>query len=73
MAIRLPGVLCKKQRTLVKEDMFPTSPSLFASTAIVALGTILTLGFQLIWFVFAATLVVSMLVAVHRSIPRAER
>jgi hypothetical protein len=39
----------------------------------VALGAILTLGFQLIWFVFAATLVVSMLVAVYRSIPRAER
>jgi hypothetical protein len=39
----------------------------------VALGAILTLGFQLIWLVFAATLVVSLLVAVHRSIPRAER
>ena len=57
----------------MKEDMFPTSPSLFASTAIVALGAILTLGFQLIWLVFAATLVVSLLVAIHRSIPRAER
>ena len=53
--------------------MFPTFPSLFASTAIVALGTILTLGFQLIWLIFATTLIVSMLVAVHRSIPRAER
>jgi hypothetical protein len=73
VAIRLLGVLCKTQRKLVNEDMFPTSPSLFASTAIVALGTILTLGFQLIWLIFAATLIVSMLVAVHRSIPRAER
>ena len=73
MAIRLLGVLCKTQRKLVKDDMFPTSPSLFASTAIVALGTMLTLGFQLIWLIFAATLIVSMLVAVHRSIPRAER
>ena len=73
MAIRLLGVLCKKQWKLVKELMFPTSPSLFASTAIVAFGTILTLGFQLIWLIFAATLIVSMLVAVHRSIPRAER
>jgi hypothetical protein len=53
--------------------MFPTSSSLFASTAIAAIGVILTLGFQLIWLVFAATLVVSMLVAVHRSIPRSER
>jgi hypothetical protein len=53
--------------------MFPTSPSLFASTAIAVLSVILTLGFQLIWIIFAATLVVSMLVAIHRSIPRAER
>ena len=73
MAIRLLGVLCKKQWKLVKEFMFPTSSSLFASTAIVAFGTILALGFQLIWLIFAATLIVSMLVAVHRSIPRAER
>jgi hypothetical protein len=73
MAIRLPGVLRKARRKLVTENVFPGSTSLFASTAIVALGAILTLGFQLIWLVFAATLVVSLLVAVHRSIPRAER
>ena len=72
MAIRLPGVLRQEQRKVVK-TMFPTSPSLFASTILVALGAILTLGFQLIWLVFAATLIVSMLVAVYRSIPRAER
>jgi hypothetical protein len=53
--------------------MFPTSPSLLASTVLLGLGSILTLGFQLIWFVFAATLLVSMVVAVHRSIPRLER
>ena len=53
--------------------MFPTSPSLLASTVLLTLGSILALGFQLIWFVFAATLFVSMLVAVHRSIPRADR
>jgi len=52
--------------------MFPTSPSLFASTIVFAVGAILTLGFQLVWLVFAATLVVSMLVAIHRSLPRAE-
>lgn len=52
--------------------MFPTSPSLFASTVLVAVGAVLTLGFQLIWLVFAATLIVSMLVAVHRAVPRAE-
>jgi hypothetical protein len=53
--------------------MFPTSPSLLASTVLLALGSILTLGFHLIWFVFGATLFVSILVAVHRTIPRAER
>jgi hypothetical protein len=46
---------------------------LFASTILVAVGAIMTVGFQLIWFIFAATLVVSMFVAVYRSIPRAER
>jgi cytochrome oxidase assembly protein ShyY1 len=34
---------------------------------------LITLGFALIWFVFAATLIVSMLVAVYRTIPRPER
>jgi hypothetical protein len=58
---------------LGEKTVFPTSPSLFASTAIAVLGIILTLGFQLIWAVFAATLIVSMLVAIHRSIPRPER
>jgi hypothetical protein len=53
--------------------MFPTSPSLFASTVLLVLGAIISLGFQLIWFVFAATLVASMAVAVYRTIPRAER
>jgi hypothetical protein len=46
---------------------------MFASTILVAVGAILTLGFQLIWLVFAATLIVSMFVAVYRSIPRTER
>jgi hypothetical protein len=46
---------------------------LFASTILVVAGAVLALGFQLIWFVFAATLVASMFVAIYRSIPRAER
>jgi hypothetical protein len=53
--------------------MFPTSPSIFASTILLAFGAIITLGFQLIWVVFAATLIVSLVVAVYRSVPRAER
>ena len=52
--------------------MFPTSPSLFASTILVALGILITLGFALIWFVFAATLILSMGVAIYRTIPRSE-
>ena len=72
MAIRLSGVLRQDRRKVVKR-MFPTSPSLFASTILVALGTLITLGFALIWFVFAATLILSMLVAVYRTIPRPER
>jgi hypothetical protein len=46
---------------------------MFASTILVAVGAIMTLGFQLVWLLFAATLIVSMFVAVYRSIPRAER
>ena len=53
--------------------MFPTSPSLFASTLLLAVGTLIAVGFALIWLIFAATLIVSMLVAVYRTIPRPER
>ena len=45
----------------------------YASMVLLVLATVLTLGFALIWLVFAATLIVSLLVAIHRSIPRAER
>jgi hypothetical protein len=72
VAIRLPGVLREDQRQVVKK-MFPTSPSLFAVMILLVLAAVLTLGFAVIWLVFAATLIVSMLVAIHRSIPRAER
>ena len=72
MAIGLPGLLREEQREVVK-GMFPTSPSLFASTALLVVAAIFALGLALIWFVFAATLIVSMLVAIYRSIPRAER
>ena len=53
--------------------MFPTSPGLFASTILLAVGGVVAVGFQLIWLVFAATLIASMFVAVYRSVPRAER
>ena len=41
--------------------------------AVLVAGAVMTVGFQLIWLVFAATLIVTMLVSVHRTIPRAER
>jgi hypothetical protein len=53
--------------------MFPNAPSVFASTAILVVGAVLTAGLQLIWLIFAATLIVTMLVSIHRTIPRAER
>jgi hypothetical protein len=53
--------------------VFPTAPSLLATTVLLVLGAVMTLGFALIWLVFAATLIASMLVAIHRAIPRAER
>jgi membrane protein implicated in regulation of membrane protease activity len=53
--------------------MFPNSPSLIASTVVLIVGAILTLGFAFVWYVFAATLVLSLLLAIHRSIPRPER
>jgi len=72
MAIRLPGVLREDQRQVVKR-MLPTSPALFAVMVLLLLAAVLTLGFAVIWLVFATTLIVSLLVAIHRSIPRAER
>ena len=54
-------------------QVLSAAPSLFASTVLQVPGVVLTLGFAVIWLVLAATLIVSMLVAIHRSIPRAER
>jgi uncharacterized membrane protein len=53
--------------------MFPMSPSHAASILAVMVGFLLTFGFAIIWIIFAATLVVTMVIAVHRSIPRSER
>lgn len=52
--------------------MFQTSPVLLASTALLLLAAVLTLGPALIWLLFAATLIVSIAVATVRSIPRTE-
>ena len=53
--------------------MFPTSSlHSFASTILRRPRHVIALGFALIWFVFAATLIISMGVAVYRTIPRPE-
>ena len=53
--------------------MFPTGPTLFAVTLVLAVAVISTVGLSAFWDVFAVTLIVTTLVAIHRSIPRKER
>ena len=53
--------------------MFPNAPTLFALTIIIGVVVVSTVGFSVVWAIFAATLVVTTTVAIHRSIPRGER
>jgi len=53
--------------------MFPTVPSLAGFIVILAAALFSTIGFSLVWGIFALTLVVTTAVAIHRSIPRKER
>lgn len=53
--------------------MFPTVHSLVGLTLILAVALFSTIGFSLVWGIFALTLVVTTAVAIHRSIPRKER
>jgi uncharacterized membrane protein YoaK (UPF0700 family) len=53
--------------------MFPNAPAAFILTVIIAGAIVLTVGFSAVWAVFALTLVVTTVVAIHRSIPRRER
>ncbi|HMS61495.1 MAG TPA: hypothetical protein PKD63_04380 [Solirubrobacteraceae bacterium] len=55
--------------------MFPTAPAptLFLVTVILAVAVISTTGFSVLWGIFAVTLGVTTIVAIHRSIPRKER
>jgi hypothetical protein len=53
--------------------MFPTAPSVFIVVTILAGVVISTFGMSVLWGIFAATLVVTTGVAIHRSIPRKER
>ena len=52
--------------------MFPNAPTLFVLTIIIGAVVVSTVGFSAVWAVFAGTLVVTTIVAIHRSIPRKE-
>lgn len=53
--------------------MFPSAPSAFVLTVVLAIAVIATVGLSVLWGIFAATLAVTTAVAIHRSIPRKER
>jgi hypothetical protein len=53
--------------------MYPNAPTLFIITVILAVSVISTVGWSVVWGIFAVTLVVTTAVAIHRSIPRRER
>ena len=53
--------------------MFPTAPTLFVVTLILAVSVVANVGLSPVWGVFALTLVVTTMVAIHRSIPRKEK
>lgn len=52
--------------------MFPNAPTLFLLTVAIGAVVVSTVGFSAVWAVFALTLVVTTVVAIHRSIPRSE-
>jgi hypothetical protein len=52
--------------------MFPNAPTLFVVTVMIGAVVVSTIGFSVVWAVFALTLVVTTVVAIHRSIPRSE-
>lgn len=53
--------------------MFPTAPTLFIFTVILAAVVIASVGVSVLWGIFAVTLVVTTVVAIDRSIPRKEK
>lgn len=53
--------------------MFPTAPSIAIVTVALVVAALSTFGLSTIWDIFAVTLVVTTVVAIHRSIPRKER
>ena len=77
LALGVSRLLREKRRKLVTAikdtRMYPNAPTLFAFTIILAVAAISTIGFSAVWGIFAVTLFVTTAVAIHRSIPRAER
>jgi len=53
--------------------MFPTAPTIFIVIDILAALVIVAVGVSVLMWLFAATLVVTTGVAVHRTIPRKEK
>jgi hypothetical protein len=55
--------------------MFPNAPAptVFLVTVILGVAVVSAVGFSVVWAIFAVTLVVTTIVAIHRSIPRKER
>jgi hypothetical protein len=53
--------------------MFPSAPTAFAVTLMLAIAVISTVGLSVLWAIFALTLLVTTGVAIHRSIPRKEK
>jgi hypothetical protein len=47
--------------------------TVFLVTVVIAAAVISSVGFSVVWGIFAVTLVVTTLVAIRRSIPRKER
>lgn len=53
--------------------MFPTAPSIFIVVGVLAAMLIGMIGVPVLMYLFAATLLITTAVAVHRSIPRQEK
>ena len=53
--------------------MFPAAPSIFILTGVLAAMLVSVIGVPVLMYLFAATLLLTTAVAVHRSIPRKEK
>ena len=70
--VRELGLKYKVMAKLMVEELYYAF-FLFTFTISLAVAAISTVGFSVVWGIFAVTLFVTTAVAIHRSIPRAER